>query len=229
MTSPTRDSPAKRNLMIEAAIRLFAERGFEGAEIKVIARASGAAIGSVTHFLGKKPSVAAKVYDIVSTDLLSVIQLGLERGGRYLDRSIPDVIRDCYDWRVANPDRVAVLGNLRPIVCPPGGGAVSIEDQLEQALGLFMKGFIDRDQATPFTPRQFYALILAPVMCASIHPSDDVPDNGELWIERLGQVALAAVALEKGGKGPRPLRTRKTFPTSRSDDRQPYLEIHRLP
>lgn len=194
---------------------MFAERGYDRTEIKAIARASGAAVGSITHFLGPKPSLAAKVYEAVSADLLVVIQRGFERGGGYLDRAVPNVIADCYKWRVTNPGRAAVIANQRPIVCPPGGKAVPVEYLLAEALGIFMKDVVDRSQAVAFTPSQYYALILAPVMSAGIHPADPVIHASELWMERLGQMALATLALDNAGKRPAACRTRKPSSSSR--------------
>ena len=66
-----------------------------------------------------------------------------------------------------------------------------------------------------------YALILAPVMCAGIHPADHLADANNLWMERLGQLALAAVSPDPAGKGPAATRTRKTASSPRSDEPRP--------
>ena len=62
-------SVAKRDHIMKTAAVLFVEHGFEHTTLAMVAKASGAAIGSITHFFGDKSELAAAVLEDVARPL----------------------------------------------------------------------------------------------------------------------------------------------------------------
>jgi len=104
---PTR--PDKRDLILRAAIRVFAERGFFGAQVADVARVAGVAAGTVYLYFHGKDHLLASIFERVMTDALAegravltaatdpidrlrrIARLHLERLGR--DRDLAVVIQ----------------------------------------------------------------------------------------------------------------------------------------
>jgi AcrR family transcriptional regulator len=54
MVRSMRNSSAKRDRILQTAAALFIEHGFDGTTLAMVAKASGAAVGSITHFFRDK-------------------------------------------------------------------------------------------------------------------------------------------------------------------------------
>jgi AcrR family transcriptional regulator len=89
--------------LIASARVLFARRGFDGASIRAITRASGANLGAVTYHFGSKHALYEAVLDRVLSPLGDRVAEAGAQYGSPLDR-LEGVIRAFFAHLDANPD-----------------------------------------------------------------------------------------------------------------------------
>src|SRR6266850_2749509 len=79
-TVQARDSRAndKRARILDAAIKVFAERGFHTATVAEIARAAGVADGTIYLYFKSKDDLLLRLFDEKMTDLLGEARSALE-------------------------------------------------------------------------------------------------------------------------------------------------------
>jgi AcrR family transcriptional regulator len=102
----------RREEILSAASRAFAEKGFAQATIEDVRRISGASTGSIYHHFGGKEGLAAALY----VDGLAGYQAGFLdrlRGARDPEAAIKGVVRHHLRWVEANPDLARFILNRR--------------------------------------------------------------------------------------------------------------------
>ena len=85
-----------RARLIEAALGLFAERGYDGTSIRAITQAAGANLGAVTYHFGSKAALFEAVLSAVITPLREGIASGASTTAPPLDR-IAAIVRAFFD------------------------------------------------------------------------------------------------------------------------------------
>ncbi len=211
MTSPTRDSPTKRARIEDAAAALFAERGYEQTDLHAVAKASGAAIGSICHYFGSKGGLAATVYKVAAGRLIALVEEAIHDQRITRDYAVRQLINTCHEWNVRHPTDRKVIAALAPHVVEPDGPSIpSLEVRLGEILAAWAKRFVDAHQMRPLSPGLLYAVILAPVMCgvASGPPgSNDENANDPLgWLGCLADAAIAGITPSTAAPTPPSLR-----------------------
>src|SRR5436305_10207394 len=68
----------KRTRIMDAAIKVFAERGFHTATVAEIAKAAGVADGTIYLYFKSKDDLLLRVFDEKMTELLAEARAGLE-------------------------------------------------------------------------------------------------------------------------------------------------------
>src|SRR5436853_6561303 len=71
----------KRTRIMDAAIKVFAERGFFTATVAEIARAAGVADGTIYLYFKSKDDLLLRLFDEKMTELLAEARSALEQGG----------------------------------------------------------------------------------------------------------------------------------------------------
>lgn len=106
-------SAAKRERIVDAAMRHFAEHGYQGARVEDVALELGIAKGSIFQHFGSKAGLFLAAYKRAVTSLPAwldappeVVDEGFWRVLEYWLRRTEHLIRD--DWI---PNRVALIGN----------------------------------------------------------------------------------------------------------------------
>jgi AcrR family transcriptional regulator len=106
-------SAAKRDLIVDTAMRHFAEHGYQGARVEDVALELGIAKGSIFQHFGSKAGLFLAAYKRAVTSLPAwldappeVVELGFWEILEYWLRRTEHLIRD--DWI---PNRVALIGN----------------------------------------------------------------------------------------------------------------------
>jgi TetR/AcrR family transcriptional regulator, fatty acid metabolism regulator protein len=105
VTSVTAD---KRRLLLDAAVRVFARKGFHAARVGDIAEEAGVAHGLLYHYFSSKDEVLATIFRETWTDLLDAVD-DVEQsdgGAREQLRQVSAIL--LRSWR-RNPDLVRVL------------------------------------------------------------------------------------------------------------------------
>jgi AcrR family transcriptional regulator len=106
-------SAAKRELIVDTAMRHFAEHGYQGARVEDVALELGIAKGSIFQHFGSKSGLFLAAYKRAVTSLpawldapMDVVERGFWEVLEYWLRRTEHLIRD--DWI---PNRVALIGN----------------------------------------------------------------------------------------------------------------------
>jgi TetR/AcrR family transcriptional regulator, fatty acid metabolism regulator protein len=98
----------KRGRILDAAIKMFAERGFHTATVAEIARAAGVADGTIYLYFKSKEDLLLRLFDEKMTELLAEAKDELSR-----EKSAPDKLRRFIQLHLLlverNPDLASVL------------------------------------------------------------------------------------------------------------------------
>jgi TetR/AcrR family fatty acid metabolism transcriptional regulator len=98
----------KRRLLLDAAVRVFARKGFHAARVGDIAEEAGVAHGLLYHYFSSKDEVLATIFRETWTDLLGAVD-DVEKSGEDAREQLRQVAAILLrSWR-RNPDLVRVL------------------------------------------------------------------------------------------------------------------------
>jgi AcrR family transcriptional regulator len=98
----------KRSLILEAAVRAFARKGFDGTRMADVAREAGVAYGLVYHYFGSKDAVLQAVFREAWGRLLAAVAVAEETGTSAADQLTLVVRIVLRVWR-DEPDLVRLL------------------------------------------------------------------------------------------------------------------------
>jgi TetR/AcrR family fatty acid metabolism transcriptional regulator len=115
---------AKRRLILDAAVRVFARQGYDASRVGDVAKEAGVAYGLVYHYFGSKDAVLEAVFREQWGRLLAAVALAEETGAtapEQLELVVKIVLRA---WR-DDPDLVRLL--VREITRSP-----HISDELDE-------------------------------------------------------------------------------------------------
>lgn len=113
--SETSTSSSRREAILQAALRCFAERGVEATTIEMIRAASGASTGSLYHHFGNKERIAAEVY-MEGMRRFRIAQQDYVQRAASLEEGIRAIVHAHVDWISANPDWARYLFNHRGVL-----------------------------------------------------------------------------------------------------------------
>jgi TetR/AcrR family transcriptional regulator len=93
-----------RRLILEAAERIFAEKGFDAAKIEEVAAASGLSLGTLYAVVGGKTEVMRAVHEARNAEILAcAAQAAAERAGGILEGLLA-AVRAYVDFFVGHPE-----------------------------------------------------------------------------------------------------------------------------
>jgi AcrR family transcriptional regulator len=177
----------RKQEILDAALRGFAEKGLAGTTVDEVRRRSGASVGSIYHHFGDKEGIAAALY----VDALRHYQAGLQAvlaRGRDAEFTVKALVRHHLRWVEADPDRARFL-----LSGHPPRAADAITEVNRKGFGV-MSEWLEREvragrlQPVPFDV--FYSVLVGPAQEFCRH-----------WVEgrmrtsiRSAERALAAAA-----------------------------------
>lgn len=190
-------STVKRDRILQAAAELFIEHGFERTTLAMIATASGAAVGSITHFFDDKAGLATAVHDAVAERFLATAETALRGHKTDVPAAVRALLSACLAWDEASPHHLRLMNKLAACMREPAQLPLhGVPHRLAEILAAWARPLIRQDLVAPLSPEQLYAVLLGPVIShmayASGPPSDDRESAGD-WIEILTTVAMAAI------------------------------------
>ena len=132
----------KRQLLLGAAVRVFAEKGYHAARVGDIAEEAGVAYGLLYHYFRSKDEVLETIFRTTWSNMIATVESIAETGdpAREQLRKVTEVI--LRTWR-RDPDLVRVL--VREVTRSPQ--LQRQVDEISAALGS-LQGIIERGQAT---------------------------------------------------------------------------------
>jgi AcrR family transcriptional regulator len=105
-------SDDKRDAILAAATRIFAERGLDAAPTSAISAAAGVAQGTLFTYFATKDDLLNALYGAIKLELAAAMMTGLPR--RTDTRAQLRHVWNAYvQWGVSNPDRRKVLSQLQ--------------------------------------------------------------------------------------------------------------------
>jgi TetR/AcrR family transcriptional regulator len=110
-SAKTRDAERSKVAILEAATRLFSERGFDATGIGDIAAVAGVARGTPAYFFGSKEALFEAVMDQLNTRSLEIVPPALARvGTQPTPTQLINVFVDAYlDFHEANPEFLRLI------------------------------------------------------------------------------------------------------------------------
>jgi TetR/AcrR family fatty acid metabolism transcriptional regulator len=141
LTEPSITAADKRALILEAAVRVFARKGYHAARVGDIAAEAGVAHGLLYHYFDSKEKVLESIFRETWTELLRALEQ-VEKDVRPADEQLRQVAAIVLrSWR-RDPDLVRVL--VREVARSPQlGGRVA---EIERAFATIQR-IVERGQA----------------------------------------------------------------------------------
>lgn len=201
MTSPTRDSPGRKKVVIATAAKLFSDHGYEATTLRMISQASRVAVGSLNHYFTDKAGLATAVYEDALGDLVAAAGTGLRGHGRDIRKAIHALFMECDLWSRDHPRSRRLLRILAPRAVPALRNVEPHEERLAVILAGWASLHIELGLVRKLSPSQFYALILAPLMSDWVNNSSSLTTEGaaerEMHLSVFAEAALAGIQTEQ--------------------------------
>jgi AcrR family transcriptional regulator len=177
----------RKQEILDAALRAFAEKGLAGTTVQEVRRRSGASVGSIYHHFGDKEGIAAALYVEALRDYQAGFQSVLAED-RDAERTIKALVRHHLRWVETDPDRARFLLSGRP---PRAAEAIAeVNRDGLRATSKWLQREVDAGRLEPIPFDVFYAVLLGPAQEFCRH-----------WLEgtmrssmRTAEPALAAAA-----------------------------------
>ena len=132
--APTAQEPEKRRLILHAAVRVFAEKGYQGCRIADVARAAGVAYGLVYHYFQNKDELLESVFAEQWTIFIHALE-AIDAGPGTAADKIAGLFGFVFDVYKTAPAAVRVL-MLEVTHTPHGLRAGSTRETFERAVRL---------------------------------------------------------------------------------------------
>ena len=100
----------RREQILDAALEVFLEKGFDGATLAAIRQRSGASTGSIYHFFSGKADIAAALLSHATTGWAA--QSGSQADPSDAEGSITSSVHGFLHWGAANPKQFAFMDEL---------------------------------------------------------------------------------------------------------------------
>ena len=190
-------APDRRQVILDAALEAFAERGTAAATVDDVRRRSGASVGSIYHHFGDKEGLAAALY----VEGLRSYQRGflevLSRGAN-AERAVRALVRHHLRWVAAQPDLARFL-----LAGPPPGAAEAIRPLNRELFGRMSEWFarqVDAGSMRPLPRDLLYATLIGPAQEFSRHWLEGRTQSSMKTAERaLAQAAWDSLRRTEGG------------------------------
>jgi AcrR family transcriptional regulator len=120
-----RDSEPKLQLILRLAAQIFAERGFEGASIRDISRATGISLSGLYYYFESKQKLLYLIQKHAFTSILSRLQLRLAATAAPEDR-LKLFIQNHLEYFLAHPAEMKVLSHEEDALEEPYKKEISV-------------------------------------------------------------------------------------------------------
>ena len=149
----------RKQEILDAALRGFAEKGLAGTTVEEVRARSGASVGSIYHHFGDKEGIAAALYVAILRDYQRGLLALLEGDGDARD-TVEGLVRHHLRWVAADRDRARFLLGGRP------PRAVDEIRELNRRAFRATAGWLDEQVAAgrirPIPFDLFYAVLIGP-------------------------------------------------------------------
>jgi AcrR family transcriptional regulator len=189
-------SDDRRQEILDAALRAFADRGVAAATVDDVRRLSGASVGSIYHHFSDKEGLAAALFIEGLRDYQRGY-LDIVRRRPEAERGVRAVVRHHLRWVAAHPDLARFL-----LAGPPPGAAEPLEP-LNRELFAVTRAWVEAEVAArrmrPMPREVMYAVLIGPAQEFSRHWLAGRTSTSMRTVERvLAQAAWDALRHPEG-------------------------------
>jgi TetR/AcrR family transcriptional regulator, fatty acid metabolism regulator protein len=101
----------KEKAILEAALKIFAQRGYHGAKISAIAKQAGIATGSIYLYFNNKEAIVLTIFDRLWIELTNSLRTIVQQSDIDPMLKLDAVIDKFFDHFITNPSLAAVFVN----------------------------------------------------------------------------------------------------------------------
>jgi len=149
----------RKQEILDAALRGFAEKGLAGTTVEEVRRRSGASVGSIYHHFGDKEGIAAALYVAALEDYQRGFQELLAEGSDP-EPTVESLVRYHLRWVAADRDRALFLLSGAPPRAGEGIAAVNRDALRRTSRWLARHVRAGRLRDVPFD--LFYSVLIGP-------------------------------------------------------------------
>lgn len=168
---------AKREAIVEAAARLFMERGYEATSVRDLARVAGVSQGALYYYIRSKPDVLVVLHNSFIDDLLDRLAAVLE-GPLSPAEKLRAFIRTEMEALERNRTRVAAFIRERRSLTPEAAATIQAKrDQVDRILDAILQDGIESGAFRPLALKSARMAILGMVHWAVewFNPEGPIP------------------------------------------------------
>lgn len=132
----SKERPSTRAVLLDVAERLFAEHGFDGTSLRMIAAAAETNLGAVNYHFATKQGLYAETFlrrfrpvNVERNRLITLARQEAGSGALPLERVLDCLLRPAYDLAREHPVFAALLG--RNLIAPPAFFREIIHEDME--------------------------------------------------------------------------------------------------
>jgi AcrR family transcriptional regulator len=151
--------PDRKQEILDAALRGFAEKGLAGTTVEEVRRRSGASVGSIYHHFGDKEGIAAALYVAALDDYQRGLQALLVEGSDP-ERTIKALVRYHLRWVAADRDRARFLLSGRPPRAAEG--IAEVNRGAFRAMSKWLDGHVRAGRMPKLPFDVFYSILIGP-------------------------------------------------------------------
>lgn len=190
--------PDKRRMILHSAVRVFAEKGYQGCRIADVARAAGVAYGLVYHYFQNKDELLESVFDEQWTIFIGALE-GIDARPGTAPEKISAMFEYVFDVYKTAPATVRVL-MLEVTHTPQGLRAGSTRETFERAVRV-LAGVVRQGQDRGELRRETSPVVAATALLGAMELTLSgmvmglVPAGSEQEIDR-ARAELVATAVD---------------------------------
>ena len=153
-----------RTAILDAAARLFSQRGVAAVSMAELCRAAKVSNGTLFHFFGSKDALVAALYLRALEAYQETIARTLEAAPTARD-GVRDLVRAHVRWVLANPGPARTLHELRRGEAEQAVDAAIAErnDTFAARVGAWLKPHVERGELRRVAPDVLVAVLFGPV------------------------------------------------------------------
>lgn len=150
-------SDETRSKILEAALGVFGERGFERATMREVAQAAGMALGAAYYYFDSKDAIVLAFYERAQAEMLPEIGVQLDRA-KSLEMRLRTIISAKFTYFAPNRRLLGALASHTDPEHPLSPFSESTRGIREQDVGLFERAVKDSavklpSTVSPYLPR----------------------------------------------------------------------------
>ncbi len=188
----------RRQAILDAALAVFLERGFDAATIEAVRDRSGASVGSIYHFFGSKERLAAALYGSALADYEQGVVALLDRGPDAA-AGVRALVRHHLRWVEDNPELARFLFARRSAEVRAAGAdeVARINARAADALAGWAAPHVRARRLRRLPPELFRSILLGPAQeFARAWLRDEAHSTIEQATRAFAAAAVAALVLE---------------------------------